>query len=101
MVEGISKSLEQQPPQILQNNQKNKLIGSKNIKEENEQEIEEEEENEEEGGEVDEDKVKNRRRPLLHSGELEVINIYLSYLFRYEIRKYFFTNLMGKRGRTK
>nr|CAD2172779.1 unnamed protein product [Meloidogyne enterolobii] len=71
MVEGISKSLEQQPPQILQNNQKNKLIESKNTKEENEQEIEEEEENEEEGGEVDEDKVKNRRRPLLHSGELE------------------------------
>ncbi|CAK5086466.1 unnamed protein product [Meloidogyne enterolobii] len=74
MVEGISKSLEQQPPQILPNNRKNKLIEGKNTKEENEQEIEEEEENEEEGGEVDEDKVKNRRRPLLHSGELEVIN---------------------------
>uniref|UniRef100_A0A915PER3 Uncharacterized protein n=1 Tax=Meloidogyne floridensis TaxID=298350 RepID=A0A915PER3_9BILA len=69
MVEGISKSLEQQPPQILQNNQKNKLIEGKNKKEENEQEVEEE--YEDGGGEVDEDKVKNRRRPLLHSGELE------------------------------
>uniref|UniRef100_A0A1I8BAQ9 Uncharacterized protein n=1 Tax=Meloidogyne hapla TaxID=6305 RepID=A0A1I8BAQ9_MELHA len=71
MVDGMSKSLEQQPsnsPQIFKN-QKNKLIENK--KEGSEQEVEEDEENEEEGGEVNEDKVKNRRRPLLHSGELE------------------------------
>ncbi|KAF7633336.1 hypothetical protein Mgra_00007218 [Meloidogyne graminicola] len=69
MVEGISKSLEKQPNL----NEKNKLLGNKNIKEKSEQNIEEEEEEEEEEemGDFNKEKVKNRKRPLIHSGELE------------------------------